>query len=98
MLPIRLAAKYLIANRSVCIHLLNLRNGSPYREPPYNVITSELPPWVSGLQHHGAFAITGSRVMMYVYCANPDLQGDADTWSVRVWDWKTGDLVSAMRL
>ena len=93
MFPLHPTVQYLIANRLIYINLLNLQNGSPYCEPPFDVIMWELPPRVSNLEYPDAFAITGSRIMIYASYQDPDLPGDTSVWSIRVWDWKTGDLV-----
>jgi hypothetical protein len=88
----------LIKNSFIYINLLNLRNGSPYCEPPFDVITWELPPRVSDRYPEG-FSITGSRIMMYVFYRDPDLPGgDTRVWRMCVWNWKTGDLVRVMRV
>jgi hypothetical protein len=98
MFSLRPAAQGLIANRFIYTNLLDLRNGSPYCEPPFDVITWELPPQVSDIYPQG-LTITGSRIMMYIFYRDPDLLGDDfRVWRMCVWDWKTGDLVRVMRL
>jgi hypothetical protein len=82
---------WLIARSSLRIHLLNLRDGSPYRAPPSNIIT-----WTGsqGESPVGSekFAITGSRVMICVFdLATTPL--DCRLLTVLVWDRETGDLV-----
>jgi hypothetical protein len=91
-------ARYLIANRFIYINLLNLGDGSPYCEPPLDLIKWELPLGVSHLGYPEAFAITGSRVMMYVSYQDLDLPDDTSVWRMSVWDWKTGDLVRVLQL
>jgi hypothetical protein len=98
MFSLRPAARGLIANRFIYFNLLDLKNGSPYFEPPFSVIAWELPLRVSGIDREG-FAITGSRIMMQILYLDPDLPGDdIRVWRTCVWNWKTGDLVRVMRL
>ena len=95
MFLLRPETQCLIANSFVYINLLNLRDGSPYSASPVDVITWELPPRVSGLMFPEVFVITGSRVVMYLFYQDPDLE-DPRVWTICVWDWKTGNLVSTM--
>ena len=88
--------QYLLANRFIHIHLLNLGDGSPYREYPFDIIEWELPPRVFNLEYPKAFAMTSSRVMMYVSYQDLDLPDDTSVWRMSVWDWKTGDLVRVL--
>jgi hypothetical protein len=78
---------------SLRIHLLNLRDGSPYCAPPSNTITWDIPsggpPIITG-----RFGITGSRVVAYL--SHAGYQNPMAT--VLVWDRKTRDLVSILRL
>ena len=87
----------LISHRYIHIHLLNLLDGSPYRAPPSNVITLELPPGfrVICLEH---LVMTGSRLMMYVYVGDKHSGGTMEEWRVVVWDWETGKSVSRVGL
>jgi len=74
------------------IHLLNLRDGSPYCAPPFDAIT-----WSTtrGMPQTGGetLSITGSRIMLCLpnYDLTPPNQA-------LVWDRKTGDLVMILRL
>jgi len=68
------------------IHLLNLRDGSPYCPPPSNPITWTLPQGTP-LMADGKLAITGSRVMATLSHLGFTI------WTVLVWDRRTGDLV-----
>jgi len=81
----------LTMNRSVCIHFLDLLDGSPRSVPPSN-LTWESPREIDGT-HVRTLVITGSRIMMHVYCL--EVVGDGDVWvqKIFVWDWKTGNLV-----
>lgn len=98
MSPLHSEAQGLIANSFVYIKLLNLSDGSPYCAPPLDVITWELPPRLSST-FPKMFAITGSRIVMYISYRDPDLpRGDRRVWRLCVWDWKTGDLVRVLRL
>ena len=58
----RLSAQQLIIHNFICMHLLSLRDGSPYHPLPSDAITWELPPGVRGVMDE--MAITSSRVMI----------------------------------
>jgi hypothetical protein len=73
------------------LHLLNLRDGSPYRATPSNVIH-----WASQIQLHGVHVMkmTASRVMIFL-----ELESE---WGPRphvmlVWNWETGELVRKLQ-
>jgi len=66
-------------------------DGSPYRVPPSNVIAWKLPPEVYETSIKD-LAVTGSRIMMYIYLRG-GFQRLAREWRMVIWDWNTGDLV-----
>jgi len=74
------------------IHLLNLRDGSPYCAPPFDVIT-----WVASRDMPQIWSeklsITGSRIML-CFSHNNVIMPD----QVLVWDRKTGNLVRILQL
>lgn len=76
----------------MCIHILNLQDGSPHPSLFSNVIEWELPPRVI-LIVKDEVAMTSSRIMSYFFHGNEDLLGTEDVWKIVVWNWKTGDLV-----
>jgi hypothetical protein len=85
--------QWLSVRSSLRIHLLNLRDGSPYCAPPSDAITWDIP-WGELSIVGGSFGIMGSRVVAYLSHAgyhNPEVR-------VLVWDRKTRDLVSILRL
>ena len=84
----------MIAHSSICVHILNLRDGSPYPFPA-NTITWGLPLGVEPLGGNG-MAITGSRVMTFGSCLEEGRLGNETVWRVAVWDWKTGALVTLL--
>lgn len=92
-----LSAQRLITRSFIRIHILNLRDGSPYCSLPSNVITWELPPRVHLVVNDG-MAITGSRVMMYASYWDEDVSGHGMVWRIAVWDWKTGDSARILQL
>ena len=71
------------------IHLVNLRDGSPYYPPPSNVITCNFPPWVYSATVEET-VITGSRVMILGSYSRLNMPDDGMAF---VWNWKTGDCV-----
>ena len=85
--PLRPPTRRLIVHRFIYIHLLNLRDGSPYRVPPSNVIARALPPGLERI-HIQDLTATGSRLMMQI-----PIPG----WRAIVWNWKTGDLVRGLQ-
>lgn len=74
------------------MHLVNLRDGSPYYPPPSNIITWEFPPGVHSVTREG-MAITGSRLMLYTTSWGEELTNEAAVRWVVVWNWKTGEVV-----
>ena len=84
------SAEPLIVHRSVFICFFNLLDGSPHSKPPSVIV------WEDSRGVNDIFVeeliITGSRVMVHVsYLDSPQT-------GVRVWDWKTGDLVRMLYL
>jgi len=73
-----------------CIHLLNLRDGSPYRAPPSNVIAWTIPQGLVPIKC-GELAITASRIMLYL--SHDVVLRNGKLHTMVVWDRKTGDLV-----
>jgi len=89
--PLRSKAQRLTgpAHRLIRLHIVNIRDGSPYYPPPSNAIKWETPPGFL-IPSNYRIAMTGSRIMMFISNAPNGLEAQR----VAVWDWKTGDLVS----
>lgn len=73
-----------------CIHLLNLRDGSPYCAPPCNVIVWTIPQGMPQIEC-GELAITASRIMLYL--SHDAVVRNGTLRTMLVWDRKSGDLV-----
>ncbi|KAF9645020.1 hypothetical protein BDM02DRAFT_3120950, partial [Thelephora ganbajun] len=76
----------------ICIHFLNLQDGSPFYALPPNTIVWELPPSANLIGGY-EIAITASRVMMHFLYQNEGLPGDGEVWRIVVWDRETRDVV-----
>lgn len=83
-------------HRYVRIHFLNLSDGSAY-SVPHSSIMWEPPQGVDGISVR-RMVITSSRVMIYVHCWEEAQQVGPEVWRIFVWDWRTGDSVSLLRL
>jgi len=90
------SAQRLTVNRFVCIHFLNLLDGSPRSAPPSN-ITWKLPREVAVASIEN-LAITGSRIMMRIHPLDVIGRGGVGLRRILVWDWKIGDLVRFLLL
>ncbi|KAF9645019.1 hypothetical protein BDM02DRAFT_3120947 [Thelephora ganbajun] len=76
----------------ICIHFLNLQDGSPSYALLSNTIVWELPPSAS-LMGGYEIAITASRIMMHFLYWSESLLDDGNVWRIVVWDRKTRDVV-----
>ena len=83
----------LAERRKLRVHLLNLRDGSPYHPLPSDTIVWESAPRVRYMMND-LMVITGSRVMICGYYWDNDLPSGWMVQRMSVWDWKTGDLVT----
>ena len=80
------------AGGSIRLHLFNMLDGSPYRMPPSNIITWELPPR-SRVVDIDTLEMTASRVMIFV---NSQEEIGMKTWRMASWDWETGRSVRGL--
>ena len=86
------STQQLIARSFMCIHFLNLQDGSPHPSLFPNVIEWELPPRVI-LILKDEVTMTSSRIMSYFFHGNEELFGTEGIWKIVVWNWKTRDVV-----
>ena len=94
--PPAASTQQLIVNRFVCIHFLNLLDGSPCSAPPRNIMWE--PPRKVVRTSIEDLVIAGCRIMMRVRCWEVIGQGGVGLWRILVWDRKTGDLVRLLWL
>ena len=80
----------MIAHRFICIHFLDIRDGSPHPSLISNVIVWESPPGTTP-EVQNQMAMTGSRIMTHFF--HEDDLPDTEVWKIVIWNWKTGDLV-----
>ena len=83
--------------RLIHIHLLNLLDGSPHRVLHPDVISWAPQPGVEKTTIHH-FAMTGSRLAMYIFLWGDSQPDKIRVWRMVLWDWRTGDLVRMLRL
>ena len=96
--PFHLPIRWLITCRSIDIHLLNLLDGSPHPMSRSDVISLDIPLGTDETRIMN-FAMTGSRLMIYVSVWDYSLPDDTGyVYRVVLWDWRSGDLVRVLRL
>ena len=80
---------HIVADRSIRVHFLNLRDGTPHSAPTSNVLTWEFPPQ-RGLFLVRGMAITGSRIMIHFLYLD---EGRGNVWNIVVWSRRTREVV-----